>query len=179
MIIPHPDNLAFYDFDAVEPDSFPFKLGWAIIRHDERTVLSTNYLIEPSVQWNIEKTWSEGAQTAHGISLARLKRHGMKPSAICENMNRRLADREVFACNASGNGWLQLLFDMTNVEPDFTLRQISVELLISNLANERRLTDAERDAYKSNALDADVRLRPGEPTAQYYATIFSRMWRSK
>jgi hypothetical protein len=178
MIIPHPDNLAFYDFAAVESEAFPFKFGWALYRPESRTVLSSSCLIEPSIQWNIEKTWTKAARTAHGIAFAQLKRHGMKPQAICRNLNRRLADREAFACNSSGDRWMRLLFDLSNIEPDFTMREISAELLTTNLADERGFTDAELGSYKTKALEVAPPNRQGEPTARHYTTLFALLWRA-
>lgn len=111
--------IATLDIEAsgIHPESYPIEIG--ICLANGKTWCS---LIKPSDKWT---HWDKEAEAIHGISHSDLIKHGKEPEDIAQELNSLLNSLTVYSdCSVLDQPWLNQLFQETNINPSFCLRDM-------------------------------------------------------
>ena len=161
----------FYDCEASGLNGVPIEIGWAWADGTAR-LHGEAHLIRPEIEWNIDAHWDRQAEALHQISRDELRQHGKPIWRTVQRMNHALAGRELFADSPFDEHWLRQMFEAAGVEPDFTIRRMSAEVLIEQLANERGMNAGDLERARAWA----VQVSPRRHRAGADACHLARLW---
>ena len=104
---------------SLEPDSFPFAVGWC----DDRGV-SHQLLISPPLHWNLG-SWDEQAEKFHGFELYKLLSVGESVSVVANALNSELSGKTVLSDGLAFDAdWVGMIFEAAGFRQDFRLLDI-------------------------------------------------------
>ena len=131
--------LAVIDFEAcaLDQESYPIEVGYAIVLAPEEPFKTWSTLIQPAPEWLNSCGWDTDAERIHGISQRDLRK-GMTVREAAEAMNQALAPLVHVWCDGGHYDalWLRVLFEAAGLQPAFILHNLS-DLLTSVSARER------------------------------------------
>lgn len=159
----------FYDCEASGLDGYPIEIGWAFIDPGTGTIVSESHLIRPPEEWPVEENWDQTAESLHGIALAQLKLQGRPAWDVARRMNEVLDGRELFSDSLQDEAWLRLLFDAAGLDPFFTVRRTSADILISQAAAGRGMDRATYASTEALAAEQAPRRHRAEADARHLA----------
>jgi hypothetical protein len=129
----------FYDCEVSGFDGVPIEIGWAFAEAATGIITSESHLVRLPLEWLVEESWDSAAEALHGISLGQLRTYGRPVWEIAQRMNRVLDGRELFSDSPLDAVWLRRILDETGIDPSFAIRRMDAEVVISELAANRRL----------------------------------------
>jgi hypothetical protein len=172
-----PLNPVFYDCEASALDGYPIEIGWAYIAEDTETIVSEGYLVRPTSNWERHGHWDHRAEALHGITPEQLSVQGRSPSEIAQQMNRVLANRELFSDSELDEAWLRKIFDEAGLDPAFTIRRFDAIRLIVQFAAGRGVTKGRFASAQREAQSLAPRTHRAEPDARHLATLWQTVGR--
>jgi hypothetical protein len=103
-------------------------------------MVTESHLVVPDPEWAIEQSWDSQAEQIHGITLEQLRREGEPAFNVARRMNEVLWNRDLFSDSPLDRARLEQLFEVADIEMDFSIHDTLARTLIEKRAQESKLT---------------------------------------
>jgi hypothetical protein len=103
---------------GLHPDSYPVEVAW----YDFETGEQDSFLIKPADHWNY---WDTNAEEIHGLNQGQLVTDGLSVFHATMRLRKALADKAVYS-DAPGydDFWLQVLFEACDEDVPFPVKSV-------------------------------------------------------
>src|ERR1700744_3821728 len=140
------DQPVFFDCEVSAPDGCIIGVGWAYFEGTQ--MVTESHLVVPDPEWAIEQSWDTEAEQVHGITLEQLRKEGAPAFNVARRMNEVLWHRDLFSDSPRDRTKLKQLFEVADIEMDFSIREMPARTLIEKRAVESRLTKTQFDGMQ-------------------------------
>ena len=141
------DQPVFFDCEASAPGGCIIEVGWSYC--EGMQMVTESHLILPDPEWAIEQTWDIAAEKIHGITLDQLRKEGEPAFNVARRMNEILWNRDLFSDSPLDRARIAQLFEVADIEMDFSIRDIPARALIERRAVESNLTKTQFDGVRT------------------------------
>jgi hypothetical protein len=112
-------------------------------------MVTESHLVVPDPEWAIEQSWDAQAEQVHGITLEQLRREGAPAFNVARRMNEVLWNRDLFSDSPLDRDRISQLFEVADIEMDFSIRDTPARTLIEKRAKESKLTKTQFDGMQA------------------------------
>ena len=164
------DQPVFFDCEASAPGGCIIEVGWSY--SEGMQMVTESHLILPDPEWTIEQSWDAEAEQVHGITLEQLRKEGEPAFNVARRMNEVLWNRDLFSDSPLDRARIAQLFEVADIEMDFSIRDILACALIERRAEESKFTKAQFEGVQTEVCAQFPAAHRAGPDSRQWAELW-------